>query len=392
MGPLATKPTLAEPAENRGAATAAERPETWLLALVFLAALDAAWTRTPLLWAPTAFEHTADIRKATLAQTYVAARAAYAPPPRAAESVVLIGNSRIWLAARPGLFAAALARRLGSDPPVENLGIFGAGAGDLEMLARHLVRRPARVVVVAVGTDDLVEAPGLPVAGLPERILRIGAEPSPAVAEDLAGRLDRWGRTLWPLWRFREVSRAVLADRIRPDPSSRPFPDHLRDAGALFAIMHGEAAARVEAAYRRWREEPSLERFLEYLAVPGPGYLDLVARRTAGARLPRADSPGARAFDHLLRRLGAPPRRTIVVVMPENPILGADSLRRWHDPDRADAALALIAAATARHGATLVDARRWLPPEAFLDFDHPFPGLASFQDALATEVARVYGS
>lgn len=384
--------TIAEPVEAPGSAAAAERPITWFLALVFLVALDAAWTRTPLLWAPTAFEHTADIRRATLAQTYVAARAAYAPPPRARASVLLVGNSRIWLAARPGVFRTALARRLPEAPPVENLGIFGAGAGDIEMLARHLVRRPARVVVVALGTDDVVEAPGLPVAGIPERLLRIGAQPSPAVTEDLVGRLDRWGRTLWRLWRFREFSRAVLADRLHADPSSRPFPDDLRDVRELFAIMHGEAAPRVEAAYRRWRETPSLERFLEYLAVPGSGYLDLVARRTTGARPLHADAPGARAFDHLLRRLATRPWRILVIVMPENPLLRADSQRRWHDPDRAAAAFRLIAEATARHRATLVDARRWLAAEEFLDFDHPFPGLSSFHDALAAEVARVYDS
>jgi len=40
----------------------------------------------------------------------------------------------------------------------------------------------------------------------------------------------------------------------------------------------------------------------------------------------------------------------------------------------------------------LVDARRWLGAEAFLDFDHPLPGLGGFYEPLAEEVARVYGS
>jgi len=371
---------------------AAARPVTWMLGLAFLVLLDAAVTRTRVLWGPTAFEHTGDIRQMTMAQTYIAARAAYAPSARAAESVVLLGNSRIWLGARPADLDAALARRVAGVPPVENIGIFGAGAGDLEMLSRHLVRRRARVVVVTVGTDDLVEAPGLRLAGIPEELLRIGTEPSPAVREELAGRLDRWGRTVWPLWRFRELTRAVLADRLRPDPTARPFPDKVTDTRMLFEIMHGAAAGRVEAAYQRWRREPSLARFLEYLAEPGPAYLDTIARRNAGARAPAPGAPGARAFERLLARLAEAGWRTVVVVMPENPVLAEDTDHRWHDPARAEAAFALIAAAAARHDVPLVDARRWLGAEAFLDFDHPLPGLGGFHEPLAEEVARVYGS
>ena len=177
--------------------------------------LDAGITRTSLLWGPHSFEDTGDIRRATFAQTYQAARAVYSPGPTPENEVLVLGNSRIWLAARPSFLQPALDAE-GVSATVRNLGIFGAGTGDLETFSRHLVHRPGRLVVVAVGTGDLVDTPMTPLAGIPSELLSYGWEPATAGRETPLARIDRWARTLWPLYRFRCPHRPRSSSGCRP--------------------------------------------------------------------------------------------------------------------------------------------------------------------------------
>src|SRR4029453_2558120 len=117
---------MATPRGMRRAAPAATRVATWTLAVVFVLPPHAALTRTGVLWAPTPFEDTREPAQVVTAQTYEAARAVYATPGSGNHPILLLGNSRIWLPARPTYLRAALARRsTGTPPPIFNLGIFG---------------------------------------------------------------------------------------------------------------------------------------------------------------------------------------------------------------------------------------------------------------------------
>lgn len=359
---------------------------TWTLAVVFLALLTAGITRTALLWGPTSFENTREVTLLAFAQTYQAARGIYAPP-RAARRVAVLGNSRVYVAARPALVEAALGAAT-RDLAVENLGIFGAGAGDQEVLSRHLHYLDPALVVLTLDPTDLLDTRALPLEGVPARLLDIGFADGPIPPADAGVRVARWGRTLWRLFRFREFTRAVLADRVAPDPSAAPFPDRFAGVDAVFRYMDGPRAPAVEAAYRAWRAAPTLPGFVRYLEVASPSHLQLVRARTREARDLTPDSLGMRVLDVLLGRLRRLPGRAMVVLMPENPLLRADVAGEYHRPGLSDEVVALVAASARAHGIALVDLRASLPAEAFLDFDHPMPDLSGFQRLLAAEIAR----
>jgi hypothetical protein len=373
--------------------SAAERPVTWLLALALVAAIGAGITNTRLLWSPRSFEDTRNVRRTTFAQTYHAARETYAPGPTPGRDVLILGNSRVWLAARPSFSAPALAARVAPEPiDLRNLAIFGAGIGDLEMLSRHLVRRPARLVVVTVGASDLVGSAMAPLAGIPARLLRRGVTPSPIGPESATERIDRWGRTLWPLYGFREMARAALLDRIQPDPDAAPLPPHFASTLDVFRTMYGQRAPQIDAAFQRWVDRGTLEAFVAYLREAGGGNLALVEQR---ARIPDVldvTSPGPRALDMLLARLASMPAPVRVVVMPEHPVLSQDGADRYHSAARMARAFALITEVAARHGVPVTDGRRWLPATSFIDFDHPFPEIGGFHTRLAEDIAGALAS
>src|SRR5207249_2348150 len=256
---------------------AAHYPITWGITLVVLALLDVGVTHSLLLWGPTAFEDTRDMRRVVFAQTYQAARKIYAPDPVVRTPVALLGNSRIFLSARESFVQPELARLPAArDASVVNLGIFGAGLGDQETLVRHLGRLHPELVVLTMGTSDLLGTAASPLAGEPARLLRVGWASGVEPRDTPVERVDRWIRTLWPLYRFREFARAALEDRLarRPDPG--PFPDHFASTRALFDYIHGSKGERVAR-----RRAPS-------------GARRRCARLDAGGGLHRLRSPDAR--------------------------------------------------------------------------------------------------
>jgi hypothetical protein len=373
--------------------TAAARPLTWLLALGLLVGIGAGITHTRLLWSPRTFEDTRDLRRSTFAQTYHAARAVYAPDEFPARDVLVLGNSRVWLAARRSFTEPVLADRLAPAPVgLRNLAIFGAGLGDLEMLSRHVVRRPARLLLVTVGTSDLAGSTMAPLAGIPSDLLRRGWTPSPVGPESLGERIDRWGRTLWPLYGFRELARAALLDRLRPDRGARPLPAHFTNTRDVFALMYGERAERVDTAFRIWLARGTLAAFVAYLQETGGTNLDLVEQRAGIRAALDLAAPGPRALDMLLGRLAATEIPARVLVMPEHPVLAQDVAGRYHDPVRDAQAFELVTEIAGRHGVPVTDGRRWLPREAFIDFDHPFPELGGFHVRLVEDVADALAS
>ncbi len=368
-------------------------PLTWGLAAVFLALIDVGATRTALLWGHTSFEDTRDMARIVFAQTYQAARLIYAPARDARVRVALVGNSRIRIPAQAPYVERELGRLApGLDVRVDNLGIFGAGMGDYEVLCRHFGRLAPTLVVVAVGTSDLVITPTTPISNLPAELLNVGWRDGALGPESASGRVDRWLRTVWPLYRFREFVRAAIEDRLAPGVDPGPFPDRFASTRALFDYMHGERGGEVEAAYRAWRAEPTLPGFVDYMRVGSGSHLDMVRRRVGEAAAVTEDSPAPRMLDALLARLARGRWTTLVLVMPENPLLDLDRAGEYHQPGSSEALTALVRTLAARHGVRVVDGRRWMPAEAFIDFDHLMPDLSGFQRPLAEEIVRAAGS
>ena len=358
----------------------------WIAAIVWLLAFDAVITRTRVLWGPTTFEYARDLRGLVFGQAYRAARSLDHPVDD--RPVILFGNSRIWLAAQPGTLAPLLAASRGTPVPVENLAVFGAGVGDLAMMARHLSDAAARTVVIAIGASDLVPTSVTPLVGAPTALLGTGWADGPLGPHAWRDRLDRWTRTLWPLYRYREFARAVLIDVVAPQSDATPALEVYPDSLAFFQWVHGsERATVVEAAYQRWRREGTLASWVAYLEVGSPGHLSLVRTRAREWQAPTEDGPGARGLDATLHEIQQRGLRPIVVVMPEPPILEQDVAGAFHVPGGSDQAMAVIEAVAARYGVSVWDARAAMPASAFLDFDHLFPLTNGFQHPLAAALA-----
>jgi len=366
---------------------------TWGLAAVFLVLITAVITRTPLLWAPTTFEHTSDMTRIVFAQTYQAARRIYAPATAPPIRVALLGNSRIWLPAQEAYLRRELDRVAPDlDVRLDNLAIFGARVGDVEVLSRHLAHLDPTLVILALGGTDLVSRPAVPLHNLPARLLRIGWEDGPIAPSGAGERVDRWARTAWRLYRFREFARAAIDDRVWPQEPARPFPERFETTQDLFEHMRGGRGAEIEGAYRAWRADPTMERFVDYLKVGSGGYLELIQGHVREGMKPTPGSPAVRMLDALLGRLSRGPWRTIVLLMPENPLLEADRDGLYHSPGFSDEAAATIREAADRYGLAVIDARRWMPAEAFIDFDHLMPDLSGFQVPLVREIVNAVGS
>jgi hypothetical protein len=376
---------------TRSGSIAAVSP--WVLTVLFLIALDSTVTRSRFLWGVASLENTRDMTRVMLGHTYRASRVLYSPRDEGAVCVALLGNSRVWIPAQ----AAYLEREIGRAAPalrvaIDNLGIFGARLGDLEALARHLPRLHPSLVILAISSADLMSSPSTPLVQLSGQLLDIGWRDGPLPPASAAARLDRWGRTVWPFYRFREFIRAAIADRLEPAPDPGPFPDRFPTTRSLFDYLHGENGARAEDAYQAWRRNPTLDAFVDYLEVGSRGHLQMVQRRIAEAPPSGLDGPSLAVLDALLAQLGRGSWRSIVLLMPETPLLELDTAGRFHRPGFSDAAAALIGDAAARHHLPVVDARRWMPADAFIDFDHLMPDLSGFQQPLAREILRAIES
>jgi hypothetical protein len=129
---------------------------TWGLALVFLIGIDAAITRTSILWGPTAFENSSGLRT-VFPQTYQVLRKIYAPRGDPDARVVLLGNSRLALSTEgdAGIGRAVARQAPTTEIDVANLAIFGAYIGDMAILSRHLGALEPDLVVLTLGGMEL---------------------------------------------------------------------------------------------------------------------------------------------------------------------------------------------------------------------------------------------
>jgi hypothetical protein len=148
----------------------------------------------------------------------------------------------------------------------------------------------------------------------------------------------------------------------------------------------------VDEAYRAWANHPTLAAFVEYLGVERAGYVDWVRQRARQAGPVPVGSEAPAVLEALLAHLQARGTPTIVLLPPQNPLLDEDVQGEYHRADALAAADDLVAATARRHGVGIVDGRRWMPADAFLDLDHLFPDQDAFQTRLATEVGRAVGS
>ena len=365
---------------------------TWILALLLETGFDSAITRTPVLWGEVPSENTLSPALAQIAQTYKVARKLFHAPGRDAQfHVTLLGDSGIWFAGHPAYVEAAIHRREPQlDVRVDNLGVFGALIGDLEVISRHLDRLAPSLVIVTLHPSTLVPGRSGEFGNIPSHLLDTGWCDGPFPPATWTERLDRWGRTVWPLYRFREFARGAIEERVFPAAEARPpLPDHFASSHAFFEYMHEANSAQIEAAYEAWRRQPTFEMFIEYLRVAHSGFVGgVVGVPRAGVEL-RAGSPALAILDRLLARLAAAPWDSLILLMPENPLLDADTSGQYHQPAIAERGVALIRSAAESHGVRVVDARRWMPAGAFLDLVHLFPDISGFQEPLAKEIIDV---
>jgi hypothetical protein len=367
-------------------------PWVWAAALGFLVLLDAGITRTPLLWAPTSFENDVGPRM-VFSQAYQTARKLYAPRSRADLHVALLGNSRMWLGVREkALLAAMQAEEPTRSLRVDNLSVFGSSPGVMEVIGRHLDQIEPSLVVLGLSGSDLEIPPDRwgdnPVMQLMQRGLADPAYP-PSSALD---RVDRWLRSVWPLYRFREFARAALVDRVAPTGSGRSMPERFATRRALFDYMRSDRGAAMEHAYQRFDANPSLSSFLAYLEVGQSDHVKAVRSRSRIPADPEVAHINLTALEALFGGLAAAATPTLVLLMPENPLLREDAGRNYHRADLSRREAGRIQALSERHGIPVLDARAWLPAASFLDLDHVMPDIGGLERRLAPELWRALRS
>lgn len=361
-------------------------PLSWAVALIFLGLLDLGITRSPLLWARTSFENDVGPRM-VFAQAYQTARKIYAPEVDAELRVALLGNSRMWLGLREkALLAAMQAEASQRSLSVINLSVFGSGPGMMEVIARQLDPVDPALVVLGLSGSDLQMSPERwgqsPVVQLMQRGLSDPAHPPTSWPQ----RLDRWLRSVWPLYRFREFAHAALVDRIMPTGTGRVLPERFDSRPKLFEYMRPGLGDAMEVGYQRFRARPSLASFLRYLEIGQADHLDAVRKRTRDPYDSEAERINEVALDALLSGLTSRGTPTIVLLMPENPLLGEDEGGEYHQPGASQRGARRIQALAERYAVPVLDGRNWLPVESFLDLDHVMPDIGGLERKLAPEI------
>ena len=363
-----------------------------MLTFVFLLAINALLTQTSILWGPTAVANqSGDL---VFAQVYRVARRVYAPEQQALRAeaddrVALLGNSRILLAigTSPLLEQELETLRPGRNVHVDQLGIFGAAMEEVELVSRHVDAVEPDLVVLTVGSSDLLMGDAGEYETHTAKLLEIGWEDG-SEETTVPQRLERWLRTVWPTYRFREFLRRVIADRLwtrgeeEPDSLARIYTS----VADVLNQTRGEFADEALAAYDAWIEEGSLDHFLDYVSIGRKQYLGMEKYRVKRYRPAEPDAPGVRALDAVLERLAQGDYESRIVLMPRVDVLDQDTDHVYHRPEIEAHAIEVIEESAARWGIPVIDARDWSPREVFLDFDHLIPAVSGFEKPLAKEL------
>lgn len=364
------------------------RTAAW--AVVFLLVMDAAITRTDLLWGPTAFENAIGERL-SFGQMYQVARTIYdRPDDPGATRVALLGNSRIWIGGREGpVRDALLAAQGGRRFRVDNLGLFGTGPVSTNLVWRHARRDLPDALVLTFGPTDLLISTTNSADAVARATLNLGFRDPAGDPQAVAGRPDRWLRTLWRLFRFHEFARAALAERIARQPATEPFPDYFDSRAAIFRRIRPPAAEEMLERRVEWRAAPDLAGFVRFLKVGQADHLVAMRERAARGVVEADVSRNLAAIDQLVGEVSRSGAAALVLMMPENPLLGEDSTGAFHIEGFSDFGTERIREVARRHDLDFVDGRRWLAAKDFLDLDHPLPALSGFEPRLAREVLRI---
>lgn len=363
---------------------------TWALAAALLVGVNALLTQTPLIWGKTAlWVKAADepLKWMGFWQVYDVARTLHQPRRPAAQRVVILGNSLVWFAGQAPFVERALhERRPGADVRVDTLAFFGASVGDMEVVSREIARLHPTLVVLTLSGVELVATRHRQLLNPTGRLLDAGWRDGPIAPHSPADRADRWLRTAWPMYRWRRFARAGLLDRLWPAAADREVPAHFATPRDVLEFLEGARGAAAAEAFEHFRRQPTLDRFTAFLRARGIPAEPLDPLPDPATLTPA--SPGVRVLDVLLARLAAGPWQTLIVLMPENPLLADDPEGRYHRRGFSERAAALIGAAATRHGLQVVDGRRWVPAEGFIDFIHVWPDVSGFQTHLAEEILR----
>lgn len=339
------------------------------VALALLVALDLAIARVDV-FAPLL----PDTRPTTLwaginLQLTEVVSALYGPPP-GPPPVVLLGNSQLAAGIEP---LGLLARRLveaGAAPGTHavSLCVFGTAPTDAEVLARSLGRMRPGLAILGLGAPDLgtplERARAMPVT----RMLDTGLSDGLVPPADWEARLDRWVRTPWHLYRYRTLFHDLaLPSRERRTPNAQL--EEVLTTAQLLAQSVGPARVpellALREAFARSRDPADFLRYVE--ALRGPDYLSGLRERWRALQPQPLQLEALRRFAAHVRAAGG---RPVWLLLPENPLLERDPEVGVEVARRSEEIAGVVAAEAATHGVPVLDLRRSLPPDAFVDLNH----------------------
>ena len=258
--------------------------------------------------------------------------------------------------------------------------------GDTAFLARHLGALDPDLIVITLGGSDLSRDAVNPLGVGPASLLKIGWTDGPIQETGISARLDRWAKTIWPLYRFREFAREAILDSVLRRPDVGPPPPTFETRIDLFRHLYKDRADEVAAAHEHFLADQTLENFTRFIEITNPGHLHRQIDRVKKKVTITESSESALVLDELLTDLKANHKRVMVLLMPENPIFALDLEEKYHFRDQNEQAANVVLALAAKHGVKAIDGRRWLPVDVFLDFHHPLFEPQHFERLLAKEL------
>jgi hypothetical protein len=302
-------------------------------------------------------------------------------------TVVLLGNSQMEAAVRPlsALRARLVAAGAPADVSVASLCVFATAPTDAEAVSRHLGRLRPQVAVLGMSAPDLA-TPAVRARDMPlRRLLDVGWRTGPVAPADLEERLDRSVRSVWHLYRYRQLFRFVL---FPPDERRTPASrlEATLGVGELLAESYGPERARhllglrdAALATGAWAQVAA---YVD--ALRGEEYRRGLHERWRGLEVADVQIEALRRFAANTRAARVQP---VWVLLPENAWLESDPVVGAEVARRSDAVAARVRAEAERAAVPFVDLRTALGPDAFLDLNHLAYNQGALIPALAAAVA-----
>ena len=306
-------------------------------------------------------------------------------------TVVFLGNSQMEAAVRPlgALRGHLVAAGAPADVSAASLCVFATAPTDAEAVSRHFGRLRPRVAVLGLSAPDLA-TPLARARDMPlRRLLDVGWRAGPVPPAGLEERLDRWARTVWHLYRYRQLFRFVLfpPDEPRTPASRLEATLSLRE---LLVESYGAERAHDLLSLRQaalasgtW---PAIAAYVD--ALRGEGYRAGLRERWHGLEPADVQVEALHRFAANTRAAGTLP---VWVLLPENPWLERDPVVGAEVARRSGRVAERVRAEARAAGVPLVDLRDALAPRAFLDLNHLAYNRGDLMPALAAGVAAAVG-